>query len=219
MLTTTEIETAPNPSAAIIWLHGLGADGHDFEPLVPELIKSRERAWRFVFPDAPIRPVTINGGMKMRAWYDILGFDRTIAEDLAGFRQTDHLVRELIEREAGRGIPPARVVLAGFSQGGAVTLYTGLRFPERLAGLLALSCYLPLAAALPAERAGVNEGVPIFQAHGIDDPVVPIAMGVSAREALKGLGYPLEWHQYRMPHSVSQPEIADIRQYLLRILP
>jgi len=219
MLQTIEIETAPNPSAAVIWLHGLGADGHDFEPVVPEIVRKGERAWRFVFPHAPVRPVTINGGMSMRAWYDILGFDRGAAEDLTGFRDADRLVRELIEREAGRGIPAARVVLAGFSQGGAVTLYTGLRYPERLAGLLALSCYLPIPAALKMERTAVNEGVPIFLAHGIDDPVLPIAMGTSARESLSTLGYPVEWHQYRMPHAVCQPEIADIRQYLMRLLP
>src|SRR5271155_2348668 len=145
MLETIEIETAPNPTAAVIWLHGLGADGHDFEPVVPEIVRPGERAWRFVFPNAPVRPVTINGGMSMRAWYDILGFDRLTAEDTAGFRDTDGRVAELIGREIERGIPAARIVLAGFSQGGAVSLYTGLRYPERLAGLLALSCYLPLA--------------------------------------------------------------------------
>jgi phospholipase/carboxylesterase len=219
MLETIEIETAPSPTAAVIWLHGLGADGHDFEAVVPEIVRRRERAWRFVFPHAPVRPVTINGGMSMRAWYDILGFDRSVAEDAAGFRATDALVRELIAREARRGIPAGRVVLAGFSQGGAVTLYTGLRYPERLAGLMALSCYLPFSARLEAERAAVNEGVPIFVAHGIDDQVLPIGMGVQARDTLKGLGYAVEWHQYRMPHSVCQPEIEDIRTYLMRALP
>jgi phospholipase/carboxylesterase len=219
MLETIEIETAPNPTAAIVWLHGLGADGHDFEPVVPDIISRRERAWRFVFPHAPVRAVTINGGMSMRAWYDILGFDRSAAEDLPGFRATDALVRELIVRERERGIPAGRVVLAGFSQGGAVTLYTGLRYSERLAGLMALSGYLPLEARLETERAAVNQGVPIFVAHGIDDPVLPVGMGVQARDTLKELGYPVEWHQYRMPHSVCQPEIADIRQYLMRVLP
>jgi phospholipase/carboxylesterase len=219
MLETIEIETAPSPTAAIIWLHGLGADGHDFEPVVPEIVRHRERAWRFVFPHAPIRPVTINGGMSMRAWYDIVGFERSVAEDAAGFLATDALVRELIAREERRGIPARRVVLAGFSQGGAVTLYTGLRYPERLAGLMALSCYLPFGARLEAERSAVNEGVPIFVAHGVDDPVLPIGMGVQARDTLKELGYAVEWHQYRMPHSVCQPEMADIRQYLMRALP
>jgi phospholipase/carboxylesterase len=219
MLETIEIETAPNPSAAVIWLHGLGADGHDFEPVVPEIVGRGERAWRFVFPHAPVRPVTINGGMSMRAWYDILGFDRTSAEDVQGFHATDALVRALIMREAERGIPAGRVVLAGFSQGGAVTLYTGLRYPERLAGLMALSCYLPLGARLEKERSPANHGVPIFLAHGLEDPVLPIGMGVQARDTLNGFGYAVEWHQYRMPHSVCQPEIADIRQYLMRALP
>ena len=219
MLETIEIETAPNPTAAIIWLHGLGADGHDFEPVVPEIVRRRERAWRFVFPHAPVRAVTINGGMNMRAWYDIVGFDRGAAEDAPGFLATDALVRELIAREGERGIPAGRVVLAGFSQGGAVTLYTGLRYPERLAGLMALSCYLPLGAGLKTERSARNEGVPILMAHGIDDPVLPVGMGVQARDTLKGLGYEVEWHEYRMPHAVCQPEIADIRQYLMRVLP
>jgi phospholipase/carboxylesterase len=219
MLQTIEIETAPNPSAAVIWLHGLGADGHDFEPVVPEIVARGERAWRFIFPHAPVRPVTVNGGMSMRAWYDIVGFDRSAPADLKGFQETDGLVRELIQRESGRGIAAARIVLAGFSQGGAVTLYSGLRYPERLAGLLALSCYLPLASELAAERAQANLGVPVFLAHGTDDPVLPLALGASAREALSGLGYPVEWHQYPMPHAVCQPEIADIRQYLRRVLP
>ena len=219
MLQTIEIDTAPNPNAAVIWLHGLGADCHDFEPLVPEIVPRRERAWRFVFPNAPVRPVTINGGMSMRAWYDILGFDRLAAEDTAGFRDTDARVRELIGREIERGIPAARIVLAGFSQGGAVSLYTGLRYPERLAGLLALSCYLPLAGTLAAERAPANAGAPIFMAHGLEDGVLPIGMGLESREKLKALGFGVEWHQYRMAHSVSQPEVADIREFLFRVLP
>jgi phospholipase/carboxylesterase len=219
MLQTIEIETAPNPTASVIWLHGLGADCHDFEPLVPEIVPRRERAWRFVFPNAPVRPVTINGGMSMRAWYDILGFDRLTGEDTAGFRDTDAGIAELIENEIERGIPAARIVLAGFSQGGAVSLYTGLRYSERLAGIMALSCYLPLAATLAAERAPANAGVPIFMAHGLDDGVLPISMGVASREQLKTLGYSVEWHQYRMAHSVCPPEVADIRQFLLRVLP
>src|SRR5580693_3648352 len=200
MLETIEIETAPNPTAAIIWLHGLGADGHDFEPVVPEIVRRRERAWRFVFPHAPVRAVTINGGMNMRAWYDILGFDRGAAEDVPGFLATDALVRELIVREGERGIPAGRVVLAGFSQGGAVTLYTGLRYPERLAGLMALSCYLPLAGRLSTERAPANDGAAIFMAHGLADAMLPIALGLSSRDILKSLGYAVEWHQYPMAH-------------------
>jgi phospholipase/carboxylesterase len=203
----------------VIWLHGLGADCHDFEPLVPEIVSRRERAWRFIFPNAPVRPVTINGGMSMRAWYDILGFDRRTVEDTAGFRDTDAAIGALIARQIELGIPAGRIVLAGFSQGGAVSLYTGLRYPERLAGILALSCYLPLAGSLAAERAPANAGVPIFMAHGLDDGVLPIAMGLDSREALRPLGYAVEWHQYRMAHSVSQPEVADIREFLFRILP
>jgi phospholipase/carboxylesterase len=219
MLETIEVETAPTPNAAVIWLHGLGADGHDFESVVPEIVRRGERAWRFVFPHAPVRPVTLNNGMRMRAWYDVLGFDRTAAEDVTGFRTTNAEVGALIAREAGRGIPPARVVLAGFSQGAAVTLYTGLRYPERLAGLMALSGYLPLRGTLAAERTAANDGVPLFMAHGLEDPVLPIAMGLESRDYLKTLGIAVEWHQYRMPHSLCQPEIDDIRQFLLRTLP
>jgi phospholipase/carboxylesterase len=219
MLETIEIETAPDPNAAVIWLHGLGADGHDFEPVVPEIVRRRERAWRFVFPHAPHRAVTINNGMTMRAWYDILGFERSAAEDVAGFRATDAHVRELIGREIERGIPAGRVVLAGFSQGGAVSLYSALRYPERLAGVMALSCYLPLIGSIASERAPANDGLPIFMAHGIDDPVLPIAMGQKSRDHLISLGFPVEWHQYRMPHSVCQAEIGDIREYLFRRLP
>ena len=219
MLETIEIETAPDPDAAVIWLHGFGADGHDFEPLVPEIVHRGERAWRFVFPHAPDRAVTLNNGMSTRAWYDILGTDRRAAEDAAGLRATDAQVRLLIARETERGIAPARVVLAGFSQGGAVALYTGLRYPERLAGLMGLSTYLPLRSTLAAERAAANDGVPIFMAHGLDDPVLPIGMGSESRDWLKTLGFAVEWHQYRMPHAVSPPEISDIRQFLFRILP
>jgi phospholipase/carboxylesterase len=219
MLETIEIETAPRPDAAVIWLHGLGADGHDFEPVVPMIVRGRERAWRFVFPNAPLRPVTINGGMMMPAWYDIVGFDRLAAEDEPGFRDTDAAVRALIAREIARGIPSGRIVLAGFSQGGAVTLYTGLRNPEPLAGLMALSCYLPLRARLAAERSPAGAAVPIFMAHGIDDPVLPVTMGRESRDLLKAAGFAVEWHQYRMPHSVSEEELGDIRQFLFRVLP
>jgi phospholipase/carboxylesterase len=219
MLETIEIDTAPNPDAAVIWMHGLGADGHDFEPVVPEIVRGRERAWRFVFPNAPVRPVSINNGMNMRAWYDILGFEPGTAEDAAGFRATDKEVSALIGREIERGIAPGRVILAGFSQGGAVTLYTGLRYPQRLAGLMVLSSYLPMREALQLDRAPANQGVPIFMAHGIDDPVLPMTRGLQSRDFLKAQGYDVEWHQYRMPHSVSEAEIADIRHFLFRVLP
>jgi phospholipase/carboxylesterase len=219
MLETIEVETAPQPNAAIIWLHGLGADGHDFEPIVPELVPQGSRAWRFVFPNAPTRPVTINGGMRMRAWYDIVGLDRKAAEDAAGFKDTDEKVRELIVREVARGIPAARIVLAGFSQGGAVSLYTATRLAEKLAGVMALSCYLPRESTFQAERAPANDATPIFMAHGQFDGVVPLMLGVKSRDYLKAQGYKVEWHEYAMEHSVSAEEVADIRQFLLRVLP
>jgi phospholipase/carboxylesterase len=219
MLQTIEVETGAKPNAAVIWLHGLGADGHDFEPVVPELVRPGERAWRFVFPNAPVRPVTINGGMPMRAWYDLKGLDRLAAEDTAGFRATDAQVRQLIAREEERGIAANRIVLAGFSQGGAVSLYTAPRFPEKLAGVMALSCYLPAESSLGAERQPANDATPIFMAHGQGDPVLPLTLGVQSRNSLKALGYSVEWHEYPMPHSVCAAEIADIRQFLFRVLP
>jgi phospholipase/carboxylesterase len=218
-LETIDIATAARPDAAIIWLHGLGADGNDFAPMVPELVRPGERAWRFVFPHAATRPITINGGMRMRAWYDIIDLDRRSAEDAAGFRDSDTSIGQLIAREVERGIPVHRIVLAGFSQGGAVSLYTGLRYPERLAGIMALSTYLPLAGRLAAERSAINQPTPIFMAHGLSDPVLPCNLGVESRDYLKSLGYSVEWHQYPMPHSVCAAEIADIRSYLLGILP
>ncbi|HEX3912806.1 MAG TPA: alpha/beta fold hydrolase [Steroidobacteraceae bacterium] len=219
MLETIEVETGPQPDAAIIWLHGLGADGHDFEPIVPELVAPGTRAWRFVFPNAPTRPVTINGGMRMRAWYDIVGLDRKAAEDVEGFRSADAQVRELIAREIARGIPAARIVLAGFSQGGAVSLHTVPRLPEKLAGVLALSCYLPRESTFKAERAPANDATPIFLAHGQFDTTVPLMLGVKSREYLQAAGYRIEWHEYPMAHAVCAEEIADIRQFLLRVLP
>jgi phospholipase/carboxylesterase len=218
-LETIQIETAPAPDAAIIWLHGLGADGNDFVPVVPELVKGGERAWRFVFPHAPVRPVTINGGMRMRAWYDIFSLAGRTVEDEAGFRDTDVLVRELISREIQRGIPAHRIVLAGFSQGGAVSLYCAPRFPERLGGIMVLSAYLPLATRLAAERQSANLATPIFMAHGLADSTLPIKMALDSREQLKSLGYTIEWHQYPMAHALCPEEVADIRHYLSRVLP
>src|ERR1700689_4975932 len=180
MLDTIEVETAAKPNAAVIWLHGLGADGHDFEPIVPEIVQRRERAWRFVFPHAPVRPVTINGGMSMRAWYDIKGLDRQAAEDAAGFRDSEVQIRQLIAREGKRGIAAHRIVLAGFSQGGAVSLYTAARLAETLAGVMALSCYLPLQSSFIAERAPANDATPIFMAHGQGDPVIALGLGVQS---------------------------------------
>jgi phospholipase/carboxylesterase len=219
MLETIEVETAAKPSAAVIWLHGLGADGHDFEPIVPEIVGRGERAWRFVFPHAPVRPVTINGGMSMRAWYDIKGLDRQAAEDAAGFRDSDAQVRQLIAREGKRGIAAHRIVLAGFSQGGAVSLYTSVRLAENLAGVMALSCYLPLQSSFIAERATANNATPIFMAHGQGDPVIPLGLGAQSRNFLKAEGYAVEWHEYPMAHAVCAAEIADIREFLFRVLP
>lgn len=219
MLETIEVETAAKPTASVIWLHGLGADGHDFEPIVPEIVHRGERAWRFVFPNAPVRPVTINGGMAMRAWYDIRGLDRTAAEDVAGFRDTDGLIRQLIAREGERGVAPNRVVLAGFSQGGAVSLYTVPRFPDALAGVMALSCYLPGQASFSAERCPANNATPIFMAHGQGDNVLPLALGIQSRDFLKTQGYAVRWHDYPMAHAVCAAEIADIRKFLFRVLP
>jgi phospholipase/carboxylesterase len=219
MLETIEVETAPQPDAAIIWLHGLGADGHDFEPIVPELVSSGSRAWRFVFPNAPVRPVTWNNGMRMRAWYDIVSIGGGAAEDVTGFRQAESQVRELIAREVSRSIPTTRIVLAGFSQGGAVSLYVAPRLDYKLAGVMALSTYLPCESSFLAERAPANDSTPILVVHGQADPVVPMALGIKSRDFLKTHGYPVEWHHYPMPHSVCPAEIADIRRFLLRVLP
>ncbi|HEY8706997.1 MAG TPA: alpha/beta hydrolase [Burkholderiaceae bacterium] len=221
-LEAIEIETAPNPTASVIILHGLGADGNDFVPVAQELDLASVGAVRFVFPSAPTRPVTINGGYVMRAWYDILGADLGIdghqREDEAGLRKSQALVEALIAKERARGVAARRIVLAGFSQGCAMTFMTGLRFGERLAGLLGMSGYLPLAAQTAAERSAANAGVPIFQAHGNADTVIPIARASASRDALIALGYPVEWHAYPMPHSVCAPEIADMNRWLLRVL-
>ena len=219
MLETIEVETQAKPNAAIIWLHSLGADGHDFEPVVPEIVLPGERAWRFVFPNAPVRPVTLNGGMRMRAWYDINALDRKAAEDIEGFRESAALVSALIERETARGIRSTRIVLAGFSQGGAVTLYMLSRYPTALAGFIALSCYLPAARNLDAERLPANDRSPVFMAHGQFDPVIAVTMGQQSRDGLKAHGYPLDWHEYPMAHSVCQEEISDIRKFLFKVLP
>ena len=205
-----EIETGPSPQAAIIWLHGLGADGHDFEPIVPEL--DLPKPVRFVFPHAPIRPVTINQGMRMRAWYDIFQFGGG-AEDDAGIRASQKSIEQLIAAEKGR-----KIVLAGFSQGGAIVLQTALRHPERLAGLMALSTYLPLAATLESERSAANRDLPVFMAHGKFDDIIPIQRAQQSRDFLQKLQYKVEWHEYPMPHSVCAEEIADISAFLVKLL-
>jgi phospholipase/carboxylesterase len=210
-----EIQTGSKPAASIIWLHGLGADGHDFEPIVPEL--KLAKPVRFVFPHAPVRPVTINQGMRMRAWYDIFQFGGG-AEDDAGIRASQRLVDELIAKEKKKGLPAEKIVMAGFSQGGAIALQTALRYPERLASVLALSCYLPLAASLQDERSPANQGIPIFMAHGLHDDIVPLRRAEDSRKLLESAGYPVEWHEYPMPHSVCAGEIVDIAAFLARIV-
>jgi len=217
LLESIELQTGPHPEAAVIWMHGLGADGSDFVPIVPEL-GQLPRAVRFVFPHAPMRPVTINAGYVMRAWYDIkaLAIDRR--EDEVGVRASHALVETLIARERSRGIPVERLVLAGFSQGGAIALFTGLRQPERLAGIMALSTYVPVAAALAREEQAANHDTPIFMAHGTEDPVVPYRLGTSSRDLLRELGHAVEWHDYPMPHAVCPDEIADIAAWLARVL-
>lgn len=212
-----EIETAPDPTASVIWLHGLGADGADFLPIVDEL-ELPPVPIRFVFPHAPMQPVTINGGYVMRAWYDIVNADLGRREDERGVRASQRLVESSIAREAARGTPAARIVLAGFSQGGAIALQTGLRHPARLAGILALSTYVPIPHTLAAEAHGANREVPIFMAHGTQDPIVPLAHARRSREVLGELGYRVEWHEYPMPHSVAPEELADIGAWLRRVL-
>jgi len=221
LLQTIEIETGKNPAASVIWMHGLGADGNDFAPVVPGLGLPRTPAIRFVFPHAPMRPVTINNGLVMRAWYDVTFADlegTSERPDESGVRDSREKIAALIGRELQRGIASERIVLAGFSQGGAMALETGLRYPSRLAGVIALSTYLPLAHSLPQEAAAANRATPVFMAHGTFDPVVPYAMGAGSRTLLAGLGYPVEWHEYAMQHSVCPDEIEDIAKWLTRIL-
>jgi len=210
-----EIETGPEPRASIIILHGLGASGDDFVPLASELDLRAVGAIRFVFPQAPSRPVTINGGYVMPAWYDIMGLDsHAQGEDESGLRESQALVESLIAREKSRGVSTGRIVLAGFSQGCVMTLMAGLRHGEPLAGLVGLSGYLPLAARLAAERHVANRDVPIFMAHGTADPVIPIARARASRDALVALGHEVEWHEYPMPHSVCGEEVADLQRWL-----
>ena len=219
LLQTIEIETAPNPAAAVIWLHGLGADGNDFVPIVRELDLSGSQPIRFIFPTAPTMPVTINGGYVMRAWYDIFAPDLVRREDEPGLRASQTMVEALIAKEKARGIPAERIVLAGFSQGCAMTLQTGLRHPEKLAGLMCLSGYLPLAGTIAAESHSANRTTPIFMTHGRQDPVVVVQRAEESRALLNSLGHQIEWHEYQMQHSVCQEEIEDIGHWLARVLP
>ncbi|MES2150799.1 MAG: alpha/beta hydrolase [Pseudomonadota bacterium] len=218
LLQNIEIETAPKPEVAIIWMHGLGADGNDFVPLVKELDLRGLPGIRFVFPHANQMPVTINGGYVMRAWYDILGTDLVRREDEAGLRASQLQVEALIAREKARGIPASRIILAGFSQGCAMTLQTGLRHPETLAGLMCLSGYVPLSAKVPTERAQASLSTPIFMVHGRGDGVIPIARAEQSRDLLASMGYQIEWHEYLMQHSLCQEEIDDIAAWLKKVL-
>jgi phospholipase/carboxylesterase len=211
-----EIETGPNPTASILVMHGLGADGNDFVPIANEMDLSAVGPVRFVFPNAPVMPVTINSGYRMPAWYDILGPGQP--EDEAGLRSSQAAIESLIANEKKRGVPAHRIVIAGFSQGCAMTFMTALRHPERLAGIVGLSGYLPVAGTLAAERHPANQKTPIFQAHGLRDGVIPIARAADSRDALKALGYEVEWHEYPMEHSVCMEEIADLNRFLLRVL-
>ena len=217
-LETLELQSGDHPVASIVVLHGLGADGNDFVPIAEQLDLSAVGPVRFVFPSAPLRPVTINGGYRMRAWYDILGSDLARREDEAGLRESAAEIQALLDRELARGIAPARTVLMGFSQGCAMALMVGLRAPQRLAGLVAWSGYLPLAASTAAERSAANAGVPILMGHGRLDAMVAPAKGQAARDMLLALGYPVQWHDYPMAHSVCPDQITDLNRWLLKVL-
>ncbi|MBI2508798.1 MAG: carboxylesterase [Betaproteobacteria bacterium] len=221
LLDAIEIETGKNPSASVIWMHGLGADGNDFVPVVNELGLSDAPAIRFVFPHAPMRAVTINNGAVMRAWYDVSLGDlegSSRRADEPGVRASQAQIGRLIAREVERGISSKNIVLTGFSQGGAMALHTGLRYPQVLAGVMALSTYLPLAESLPQEAAPANKTVPVFMAHGTFDPLVPLVMGAGSMTFLTGLGYAVEWRQYPMQHSVCAQEIGDIGAWLRKVM-
>ena len=214
-----ERQTGDTPSWSVLWLHGLGADGSDFEPVVPELGLDEDCGVRFIFPHAPMIPVTCNGGYVMPAWYDIISLDTNSRRvDDAGIVASREAIRRLIEREVARGVPAARIFIAGFSQGGAVAYATALSHPEKLAGVIALSTYIPNPAWLAAEATDANTSTPIFAAHGSDDDVVAPVLGLAAREFLVQRGYPVEWHDYAMPHSVCIEEIGAIGQWLRRIM-
>jgi len=213
-LECVEIETAPRPRHAVIWLHGLGADGHDFEPIVPQLLRPAWPALRFVFPHAPVTPITLNGGLLMRAWYDIAGFDLAQRQDEAGIRASITSVESLIAREVERGVPIANIVLIGFSQGGAIALAAGLRHANELAAIVALSSYLPIAEVTAGERHAANTATPIFMGHGAFDPVVPRYLGERSRDRLRDWGYQVDWHSYPMAHQVCPQEIADLADFL-----
>lgn len=217
-LATVEINPTAPIRSSVIWMHGLGADAHDFEPLVPELRLPETLGVRFVFPNAPIRPVTLNNGMRMRAWYDVLSLDLPRQEDPHGVLASEQAIHVLLERERQRGIPSERLIIAGFSQGGAMALHSGLRYPAPLAGILALSCYIPLPSNLLNEQRPQSQVTPIFIAHGDCDAVIPLRYGKQSAEMLKELGYIVEWNEYDMGHEVCWQEIRDIKEWLERVL-
>lgn len=218
LLPSVEIETGPDPKASVIWLHGLGADGHDFEPIVPELKLPATLPVRFVFPHAPVRPVTMNNGYPMRAWFDIVKIGMNQPRDLAGMQASQKAVEDLIARENSRGVQTARIVLAGFSQGGAVALYTGLQHRDKLAGIMALSTWLPSGEGVDVAVSSSQTATPIFYAHGTQDPIVPLMLGEQTRNWLTQKGCVISWHTYPMPHSVSMEEIIHIRAWLISVL-
>jgi phospholipase/carboxylesterase len=217
-LETVELEPRTAADAAVVWMHGLGADAHDFESLVPELKLETLASVRFVFPNAPVRPVTINGGHRMRAWFDVAGFDRRSPQDERGIRESHEAIGALVRRERERGIAASRILIAGFSQGGAMALHSGLRFGERLGGVVALSTFLPLADTLPAEADPASAALRVFMAHGRFDPIVPHALGEASCEKLRSLGCVVDWHSYPMPHSLCADEVADLRRFVLAVL-
>ena len=217
LLQHIELNTGPDPVGTIIWMHGLGADGWDFVPIVRELPLPDDLALRFIFPHAPVQPVTINNGMEMRAWYDIAMNDISRLPDEGGIRASQAAIERLIARERDRGMESTRIVLAGFSQGGAIALQAGLRHANRLGGIVALSTYLPLEDSLDAEASSANRATPIFMAHGTDDPVVPVQLAEISRALLQKRGYEVEWHTWPMPHSVCGEEIEAVSAFLGRI--
>lgn len=218
LLSTIELENGIDPTHTILWMHGLGADGNDFVPIIDELELPPDSRIRFIFPHAPMRPVSINNGFVMRAWYDVLNLNFSRPEDEDGLRDSQRAIEALLEREKQRGITPERIVLAGFSQGGAMALQTGLRYPEKLAGIMALSCYLPLQQTVAAEAHHANSATSIFMAHGSRDPVVPLTLAATSRRQLLESGYVVEWHEYPMAHTVCVEEMADISAWLKRVL-
>lgn len=213
-----EINPPETPQSTIIWLHGLGADGHDFVDIVPELQLPKDLATRFVFPHAPLQPVTLNRGLPMRAWFDIYGLTKDSLQDEIGIRASQKIIDNLISDETNKGIKPEKIVLAGFSQGGALALHTGLRYPKRLAGILALSTFLPLATTLSKEKSPANQHISIMMAHGTHDSVLKYDLGASSRDGLIKLGYSVQWHSYPMEHTVCQQEVADIAGWLTNLL-